>query len=139
MAKDRSYDRRSTTFVVRFVIVSMIPAFVGFVIAFSDESVYLGLGMCAGVVMVDVVMMLIVRRTRGARNGGPQRESDAVRSSFSSHVALLAVVGVVLSAVSVGVQLDYAGSTELRLGTAVMGGLLLLAAGCLALWRSHRS
>jgi uncharacterized membrane protein len=124
-------ERRSARFVVRFVLISMVPAFVGFVIGFSAESPIVVISVWAAVVAADVAMMWVVRKRRRTRDRSVVDPDGP--SVTPVHVIALAVIGIVVSAVTAALQLDEAGDEWVRLVLGVLGGACLLVAGLLAI------
>ncbi len=57
----REFDQRSTRLIVWLVLLSMIPAFVGFVLAVVEESLLLGVAVNVVTVAVDTAIMLVIR------------------------------------------------------------------------------
>jgi uncharacterized membrane protein YfcA len=130
-------ERRSARFVVWFVVASMVPAFLGFVVGVSAKRPIVVIAVGVVVLSIDIAMMRVVRKRRRAREKGEPKGDGQV--GVPARVVILALIGVVASGVTAALQLAEAGGDWARFVVGTLGAGVLLLAGWLAISHNDKA
>lgn len=117
---DNKLDPRSR-FIVVFTVLSMIPAFFGFVLSFERNSAVGFLSVLVVTVAVDIVVILLAVRSTGGK--GNLQAPTPRRSTMA-----LGGAGLALITTTFVLAVSESGSAFVRTLSSILGALLLLVA-----------
>ncbi|HXN38906.1 MAG TPA: hypothetical protein VN892_12780 [Solirubrobacteraceae bacterium] len=125
-----AFTRDAIRFIIYFTIIAGVVTFIGVVAGATDHNVVLAVGTCVVVVIVEVAMMLVMRkRAMGRRSTSWGATRTDVAESRMLSATLLASSGVLMGAVCGFVIVAHVLNVWIAAVIGVIGGLLLLVAG----------
>lgn len=119
-------------FIIYFTLASGVPVFAGIILGIENHNTIIGIGACIVMVVVNIVMMLCVRKREKKRQWQEKRaRTDLVQVNQANLTVarMLAGGGVILVNVSIYLNLANISTSWLSVIIGLIGGALLLAAG----------